>query len=133
MLTETEVRAIKPPRYLRKVSDGGGLYRLVTPKGGRWWRYGYRFAWKDKAIALGTYPAVPLDRTRSPHEFARNLLAHGLDPAALTAAFGKHRSKSRLKSLKYDCVNRASEPSCQTFRVSQPTNIAINQLFRAFS
>jgi hypothetical protein len=34
MLTETKVRAIKPLRYLRKVSDGGGLYLLVTPKGG---------------------------------------------------------------------------------------------------
>ena len=44
MLTETEVKAIRPLRYLRKVSDGGGLYLLVTPKGGRWWRYAYRFA-----------------------------------------------------------------------------------------
>jgi hypothetical protein len=35
MLTETEVRAIKPVRYSREVSDGGGLYLLVTPKGGR--------------------------------------------------------------------------------------------------
>src|ERR1700758_3193030 len=89
MLTETEVRAIKPLRYLRKVSDGGGLYLLVTPKGGRWWRYAYRFAKKYKALALGTYPEVPLERARSRHEFARDLLAHGLDPSALKAALGK--------------------------------------------
>jgi hypothetical protein len=44
MLTEAEVGAIKPRRYSRKVSDGGGLYLLVTPKGGRCWRYAYRFA-----------------------------------------------------------------------------------------
>ena len=61
MLTGTEVRAIKPQRYLRKVTDGGGLYLLVTPKGGRWWRYAYRFAQKHKALS-GNYPAVPLGR-----------------------------------------------------------------------
>ena len=36
------------------------------------------------------YPDVPIDRARSRHEFARNLLAHGLDPSALNAALGKH-------------------------------------------
>jgi hypothetical protein len=70
MLTETEVKGIKPLRYLRKVSDGRGLYLLVTPKGGRWWRYAYRFAQKYKSLALGTYPAVSLERARSRHEFA---------------------------------------------------------------
>jgi hypothetical protein len=90
MLIETEVQAIKPLRYSRKVSDGGGLYLLVTPKGGRCWRYAYRFAQKQKALALGTYPEVPLERARSRLEFARKLLSHGLDPSALKAALGKH-------------------------------------------
>jgi hypothetical protein len=90
MLIETEVEAIKPVRYARKVSDGGGLYLLVTPKGGRCWRYAYRFAHKYKKLALGTYPEVTLERARSRHEFARNLLTHGLDPSALKAALGKH-------------------------------------------
>jgi hypothetical protein len=90
MLTETEVRAIKPVRYSRKVSDGGGLYLLVTPKGSRCWRYAYRFAGKYKTLALGVYPVVSLERARSHHEFARNLLAQGLDPSALKTAIGKH-------------------------------------------
>jgi len=132
MLTETEVRAIKPLRYLRKVTDGGGLYLLVTPKGGRWWRYAYRFAQKHKALALGTYPEVPLERARSRHEFARNLLAHGLDPSALKAALGKdifivtmreweiararmsgRALQSRVKPLIHDRVKRPSGRSCQ--------------------
>jgi len=90
MLTETEVKAIRPLRYLRKVSDGGGLYLLVTPKGGRWWRYAYRFARKYKTLSLGVYPHVSLEQARSRHRFARNLLVHGLDPSALNAALGKH-------------------------------------------
>jgi hypothetical protein len=88
MLTDVEIRALKPRRHARKASDGGGLYLLVTPKGGRCWRYAYRFARKYKTLSLGMYP-VPLERARSRHEFARNLLAHGLDPAAIKAALGK--------------------------------------------
>src|ERR1700719_772725 len=90
MLTETEVQAIKPLRCSRKVSDGGGLHLLVTSKGGRCWRYAYRFAGKYKTLALGIYADVPLVRARSRHEFARNLLANGLDRAALKVALGKH-------------------------------------------
>jgi hypothetical protein len=90
MLTETEVQAIRPVLYSRKFSDGGGLYLLVTPKGGRCWRFAYRFAQKYRTLALGTYPEITLEWARSRHEFARNLLAHGLDPSALKAALGKH-------------------------------------------
>jgi hypothetical protein len=64
-----------------------GLFLLVTPKGGRCWRYAYRFAQKHKALALGTYREVPLEWVRT--RLARNLLAHGLDPSALNAALGK--------------------------------------------
>jgi hypothetical protein len=90
MLTDAEIRALKPQRHARKVSDGGGLYLLVMPKGGRCWRYAYRFARTYKTLSLGMYPDVPLERARSRHEFARNLFAHGLDPAAMKAALGKH-------------------------------------------
>ena len=89
MLTESRAGSIKPRRIARKVFDGAGLYLLVTPKGGRCWRYAYRFARKHKTLSLGIYPDVPLDRARSRHEFARNLLAHGIDPAGLKAALGK--------------------------------------------
>jgi hypothetical protein len=89
MLTESGAGSIKPRRIARKVFDGAGLYLLVTPKGGRCWRYAYRFARKHKTLSLGIFPDVPLDRARSRHEFARNLLAHGIDPAGLKAALGK--------------------------------------------
>ena len=90
MLTENDVRAIKPVRYSRKFSDGRGLYLLVTPTGGRYWRLDYRFARKGKTLALGIYPEVPLERARSRREFVRNLLAHELDPSVLKTALGTH-------------------------------------------
>lgn len=90
MLTEREMRAIKPTRYMRKVSDGGGLHLLVTPKGQWRWRYNYRFARKYRSLSLGVYPILSLEDARSQHVLARKLLDHGLDPAALKAAVGKH-------------------------------------------
>src|SRR5271168_18768 len=97
MLTETSVQAIKPLRYSRKVSDGGGLYLLVTPKGGRCWRFAYRYAQKYKTLALGTYPVVTLEWARSGHEFARNLLTHRIDPSALKAALGKQTFAATMR------------------------------------
>lgn len=90
MLTETEIRAIKPVRYARKVTDGRGLYLLLRPTGSRSRRFAYRFARKYKTLTLGTYPEITLAWARSRHEFARNLLAHGMDPAALKVALGRH-------------------------------------------
>lgn len=70
-----------PVRYLRKISFGGSLNLFVTPKGGRYWRYCYRFRGKRRSLSLGIYPEVPVDRARSRHLAARRLLAAGVDPA----------------------------------------------------
>jgi hypothetical protein len=68
-------------RYPRKISFGRNLYLLVMPKGGRRWRYCYRYGGKRKTLALGTYPDVPMVRARSRHQAARKLLAAGVDPS----------------------------------------------------
>ena len=53
----------------------------LQPTGGRLWRLAYRFDGKQKLLALGVYPTVPLARARQAREDARHLLAEGLDPA----------------------------------------------------
>jgi Arm DNA-binding domain len=80
-LTDIRLRHLKPWATVRKISDGGGLYVMVVPTGGRYWRYNYRFDGKQKTIALGIYPDVSLDLARARHEAARRLLALGADPA----------------------------------------------------
>ncbi len=67
MLTEALIRAIKPVRYERRVTDGQGLFLLVTPKGALHRQFRYYFAGKRKTVALGTYPVVTLDWARSRH------------------------------------------------------------------
>src|SRR3954452_15588989 len=63
-LTDTRIRNVKPKAQAHKLSDGGGMYLLVTPKGARYWRLDYRFAGKRRTLALGIYPIVSLSNAR---------------------------------------------------------------------
>ena len=79
-LTDTRVRNAKPTSKPYKLSDGGGMYLLVTPDGARYWRIDYRFAGKRRTLALGIYPSVSLSNARSRREDARALMAKDIDP-----------------------------------------------------
>ncbi len=45
-LTNTAIRAAKPKEKPCKIADGGGLYVLVNPGGGKLWRLKYRLEGK---------------------------------------------------------------------------------------
>jgi integrase len=79
-LTDTRIRNAKPMAKAYKLSDGSGMYLLVTPDGARYWRLDYRFAGKRRTLALGVYPTVTLAVARTRREEARALLARDLDP-----------------------------------------------------
>lgn len=80
-LSDTAIRSARPGARPVKLSDGGGLYLLLTPTGSRLWRMKYRFAGKEKLLALGTYPTVTLKDARDRREEARKKLAAGYDPS----------------------------------------------------
>ena len=80
-LTDTLIRKTKPSDSPIKLSDGGGLFLLVVPAGGKWWRLSYRFDGKQKTISMGIYPDVSLLRARERRDEARRLLAEGIDPS----------------------------------------------------
>lgn len=79
-LTDAKLRALKPAGKTQKLSDGGGLYVHLSPAGGKLWRLFYRFAGKQKTLALGKYPEVSLLEARKRRDEARELLAQGVDP-----------------------------------------------------
>ncbi len=81
-LTELEIKKAKPADKPYKLSDGGGLFLLVHTNCGRYWRMAYRFASKQKTLALGVYPDVSLAEARVRREQARKLLANDTDPGA---------------------------------------------------
>jgi integrase len=81
-LSEAKIRASRPKERAYKVFDERGLFMLVTPTGGRLWRFRYRMGGVEKLLTLGAYPDVPLKRAREKREDARKLVADGIDPSA---------------------------------------------------
>src|SRR6476646_11640995 len=80
-LRDVAVRNAKPAPGPRKRSDGGGLHILIQPTGSKLWRLAYRFAGKQKTLALGAYPTVSLEEARRHRDEAKKLLARSLDPS----------------------------------------------------
>jgi len=80
-LTDTAIRNAKPGTKPAKFFDSGGLFLLVTPSGGKWWRLKYRFHDKEKLLSVGVYPDVGLKDARDRRDVARKLLADGIDPS----------------------------------------------------
>ena len=79
-LSDTAVRNAKPKLKPYKMSDGEGLFLLITPSGAKYWRLKYFFADKEKLLALGVYPDVTLADARERRAQARKVLAAGNDP-----------------------------------------------------
>lgn len=82
MLTDTAIRKAKVAGKPLKLFDGGGLFILVAPTGGKLWRLKYRFAGREKLLSLGSYPEVSLADARLARDEARRLLHEGTDPSA---------------------------------------------------
>ena len=64
------------------MSDGAGLFLQIEPKGGKLWRFSYRFEGKQRTISMGVYPDTGLADARRERDEARKLLAGGVDPSA---------------------------------------------------
>jgi integrase len=80
MLSDTAIRNLKPRQTAHKIFDGGGLFLLVTPENGKYWRFKYRFLGKEKGLSLGVYPDVGLKEARERRDEMRKLVAAGIDP-----------------------------------------------------
>ncbi|MDD4338228.1 MAG: integrase arm-type DNA-binding domain-containing protein [Syntrophales bacterium] len=85
-LNETKIRNSKPSLKQVKLFDGGGLFLLITPQGGRYWRFKYRFGGKEKLLSFGTYPEISLLDARQRRDAARRQVAQRIDPGAIRKA-----------------------------------------------
>jgi integrase len=103
-LSDIAIRKAQPTDKQYKLTDGEGLYLLVTPKGGKYWRYDYRFDGKRKTYAIGTYPDVPLKLARERKLDARQLVADGIDPNEMKKA--KKRARQEASANSFEVVAR---------------------------
>jgi len=99
-LTATAVKQANPRQKDYKMSDGGGLFLLVKKTGSKYWRLKYRYADKEKSLALGVYPEITLSKARELKEDARRLVAHGTDPSELRRAEKSARNDAATNSFK---------------------------------
>ncbi|ADL55837.1 tyrosine-type recombinase/integrase [Gallionella capsiferriformans] len=111
-LTELAVKNAKPKDKPYKLSDGGGLFLLVQINGGKYWRLAYRFADKQKTLALGIYPDISLADARERREQARKLLANDTDPSAI--------KKETKRILQTATVNSFSALAKELHKVKAP-------------
>ena len=97
-LTDTTIRRVKAKKKPYKMFDTGGLFLLVMPNGGKWWRFKYRFNNKEKLLSLGTYPDVALRTARDRRDQERRKLLDRIDPAisrkAVKAAWADSQANS---------------------------------------
>ena len=70
-LNEMKIRNAKSRGKFYKLTDSGGLYLHVAEKGGKLWRFKYRFAGKYKLLALGSYPEISLLDARQSRDEAQ--------------------------------------------------------------
>ena len=80
MLTDQKVKTVQPKDKQFKISDEKGLYLLVKPNGGKYWRLKYRLAGKEKVLSIGVYPDISLKQARRERDQAKELIRAGIDP-----------------------------------------------------
>jgi hypothetical protein len=82
VLNEVRIRAIRPRDRPYELVDERGPFLLITPSGGRLWRFRYRLGGVEKLFTLGASPDVSLKRARGKRDDARKLVADEVDPSA---------------------------------------------------
>lgn len=80
--TELAVRSAKAEGKITKLSDGGWLQLWVTGDGAKRWRLAYRYAGRQKVLAIAVYPPVGLKEARTARQDAKRLLSEGIDPSS---------------------------------------------------
>jgi len=85
----------KPADKAFKLADGHGLYLLVKPTGGKYWRMDYSIGAKRKLLAFGVYPDVSLKEARDKQADARKLIRNGQDPAEIKR---EHKRQAKAQS-----------------------------------
>ncbi|MDD1629960.1 MAG: integrase arm-type DNA-binding domain-containing protein [Methylococcaceae bacterium] len=98
-LTDTAIKNAKSIDKPYKMQDEKGMYLLVNPNSGKYFRYNYRFGGKRKTLALGTYPATSLRDAREKRDAAIKQIAGGIDPSENRKAIKQSRAESAANSF----------------------------------
>ncbi|HJF73175.1 integrase arm-type DNA-binding domain-containing protein [Gallibacterium anatis] len=81
-LTNTEIERTKPQGKSYTLTDGNGLFLLISATGSKTWQFNYYRPITNKRtkFSIGAYPEISLSQARAKREEFRALLANGVDP-----------------------------------------------------
>lgn len=82
-LSDPACKNAKPKDKPYKLADEKGMFLLINPNGSKYFRMKYRFAGKEKVLALGVYPETSLKEARDKRETARKQIADNIDPSEI--------------------------------------------------
>ena len=80
MLSDLQIRNLRPKDKLYRMSDSHGLCIEINPNGSKLWRHRYRFNNKATMVSLGTYPEISILDARQARNRNKQLLKQGLNP-----------------------------------------------------
>lgn len=80
-LSDLQCRKAAPRATLYKLTDSDGLTLRVTPAGGKYWVWRYRYDGRQHELSLGSYPRVSLQQARARRDAAQAVRLSGGDPA----------------------------------------------------
>ena len=100
-LTELTIKQTKPREKEYKLSDGGGLYLLVHPRGSKYWRFDFRFLGKQKSSSFGVWPEISLADARIKRSEARMKIKDGINPIEEKKEY-RRAMREMLEKVEYE-------------------------------
>jgi len=95
----------------------------VQPSGSRLWRFAYRFGGKQKLLALGAYPAVPLADDYHTWSLLRGIALSTLLGVGSQVSFGTQQTNlvQAIRESTQESTNQAGQRIVQKELNIQPT------------
>jgi hypothetical protein len=126
-LSDAEIRVAQHETNLYRLYDGDGLYLHITPSGGKWWRFKYRFNRKYKSLALGTYPEAGLEDARRSKDAAKELLTRGFDPSEIRKREKARDKADRLESARIPSVRAAFDGKIEIWKGNNTMRLTLDE------
>ena len=120
MLTELQVKNLKPRNKKYMLRDSRGLYLRVDPSGRKYWILRYHENKKERQISLWPYPVLSLKNAREKCAEIQSKQAQGESPSIYKGNAPKNRKRELCRHCEA-CKNhnRSSIPLCNRKRIGR--------------
>ena len=118
-LSDIKIRNAKPAEKPFELYDERVLFLIVTPAGGKWWRFKYQFEVKEKLLSLGIYPDISLREARDRRDDARKLVIASCADSNVTYSHGS--GHARLPKCRRQIFWPSHEELSTVARLKRPT------------